>query len=93
MEGSSVLLECLLSGVKVENSVKWLRDGSEVAYESAATNLSHNSRYDVDTEDHKLAIAEVSLDDEGIYDCAMFKGEMEFVIKAKRRYKLTVQGL
>lgn len=91
-KGGAVLsLECGLSGVKDENPVKWLKDGSEVAYESL-TNSSHNARYAVDSEDYKLTIAEVSSDDDGIYDCAMYNERREFVIKSKRRYNLTVQG-
>lgn len=90
-EGSRLSLECQLMGVKDGNSVKWLKDGSEVAYESF-TNSSHNSHYAVDSEDYKLTIAEVALKDVGIYDCAMYNERSEFVIKSKRRYKLSVQG-
>lgn len=85
------MLECELSSVKDENTVRWLKDGSEVAYESF-TNSSHKSRHAVDSEDYKLTIAEVSLDDDGIYDCAMYNERREFVIKSKRRYNLTVKG-
>lgn len=88
VEGSSISLECELAAVKNENSVKWLKDGGEVASEGL-NRSSHKSRYDVDLEDYKLTIAEVVLDDEGIYDCAMYK-RGEFVIKSKRRFKLTV---
>lgn len=87
-----MFLECELSDVKDENFVKWLKDGSEVAHESMFTNSSHKSRYNVDSEDYKLTIDEVSLDDEGIYDCAMYNERKEFVIKSKRRVRLTVQG-
>lgn len=90
-QGSSVELECQLSGVKDENYVKWLKDGTEVAYETGI-NSTQKTRYDVDTEDYKLTIAEVSSDDNGIYDCAMLNERREFVIKSKRRYKLSVQG-
>lgn len=90
-EGAPISLECELWDVKDENFVKWLKDGSEVAYESL-TNSSHKSSYDVDSEDYKLTIAEVSLDDDGVYDCAMYNERKEFVIKSKRRVKLTVQG-
>lgn len=93
-EGSSVSLECELTRVKDGNSVKWLKDGSEVAYESFTSASAHRARYSVDSEDYKLTIAEVSSDDDGIYDCAMFNERKEFVIKSKRRYNLTatVQG-
>lgn len=96
-EGSSVELECLLTGIKDENYVKWLKDGIEVAYETAI-NASRNSRFDVRSKDFKLTIAEVSPDDDGIYDCALLNERREFMIKSKRRYKLrvtqqaTVQG-
>lgn len=90
-EAASISIECELSGVKDENLVKWLKDGNEVAYESL-TNSSHKSRYDVDLGDYKLTIAEVSLEDKGIYDCAMYNERKEFIIKSKRRVKLTVQG-
>lgn len=92
-EGSSVSLECELTRVKDGNSVKWLRDGSEVAYESFTSASWHRARYSVDSEDYKLTIAEVSLDDDGIYDCAMFNERKEFVIKSKRRFNLTVQSV
>lgn len=91
-EGSSVSLECELTRVKDGNSVKWLKDGSEVAYESFTSASAHRASYSVDSEDYKLTIAEVSLDDDGIYDCAMFNERKEFVIKSKWRYKLAVQG-
>lgn len=86
-EGSSVELECLLTGVKDENYVKWLFNGIEVV-----VNASQNSRYDVNSEDFKLTIAEVSPDDDGTYDCALLNERREFVIKSKRRFNLTVQG-
>lgn len=92
-EGSSVFLECLLTGIKDENIVKWLKNGIavEVASETAA-NSSQSSRYDVSLEDFKLTIAEVSPNDDGIYDCALLNERREFIIKSKRRYKLSVQG-
>lgn len=90
-EGSSVYLECQLMGMKNEFSVKWLKDGSEVAYESAA-NTSRKSRYNVDDEDFELTIAEVTHADDGVYDCVMVNERQEFLIKAKRRYKLSVNG-
>lgn len=77
--------------MKDENYVKWLKDGTEVAYEIVA-NSSQKSRYKVDSEDFKLTIVEVSSVDDGIYDCAMMNSHQEFVIKSKRRYKLSVQG-
>lgn len=77
--------------VKDEDFVKWLKDGSEVTHESAA-NSSHKSHFYVDSEDYKLTIAAVILDDAGIYDCAMYNERQEFVIKSKRRYKIAVQG-
>lgn len=90
-EGSSISLECQLSGVKDESIVKWLKDGNEVAYESLA-NSSHKSRYYVDSEDYKLTIAEVASVDDGIYDCAMYNERREFIIKSRLRYKLVVAG-
>lgn len=90
-EGSSAVLDCQLAKVEDENSVKWLKDGDEVALVS---NSTQKSRYDVDATDYSLTIAEVALDDGGIYDCAMFnKKSKEFVIKAKQRYQLAVHGL
>lgn len=77
--------------MKDENVVKWLKDGSEVAYESQA-NSSYNSRYRVDSEDYKLTIAEAAIDDNGIYDCAMYNDRQEFIIKSRLRYKLAVAG-
>lgn len=91
-EGSTVELDCRLSEVKDANSVKWLKDGKEVAHDSTAANTTHNTRYDVDAEDYRLTIAEVALADDGIYDCSMFNERGEFVIKSRRRYKLSVQG-
>lgn len=90
-EGATISLECELSDVKDDHYVKWLKDGSEVAYESF-TNSSRKSRYDVDIEDYKLTIGEVTLENEGVYDCAMYNERKEFVIKSKRRVRLTVQG-
>lgn len=90
-EGSSATLDCQLEKVEDENSVKWLKDGGEVALVS---NSTQKSRYDVDATDYSLTIAEVALDDGGIYDCAMFNTRSkEFVIKAKQRYQLAVHGL
>lgn len=77
--------------MKDENIVKWLRDGSEVAHESL-TNSSYKSRYHVDTEDYKLTIAEVSLVDDGVYDCAIYNERREFIIKSSLRYILAVAG-
>lgn len=91
-EGASIYLECQLSGLKGEHSVKWLKDGSEVAYESAANISSKNAHY-VDEGDNSLTMAQVTLADDGVYDCAMYNERQEFVIKAKRRYKLRVHGL
>lgn len=79
--------------MKDENYVKWLKDGTEVAYETSSNASSQKtSRYAVDSEDYKLTIVEVSPVDDGIYDCAMLNERREFVIKSKRRYKLSVQG-
>jgi hypothetical protein len=89
-EGSSVEFECLLSGIKDGNYVKWLKDGIEVA--SGAVVNASNPRFDVNSEDFKLTIAEVSPDDDGIYDCALLNERREFIIKSKRRYRLAVQG-
>lgn len=77
--------------MKDENSIKWLKDGKEVAHEMVANN-SHKSRFRVDSVDYKLAIAQVTTDDDGVYDCAMYNERREFVIKAERRYKLAVRG-
>ena len=90
-EGSSVQLKCALVDIKEDSTIKWLKNGAEVAYEST-TNSSHKSRYDVDFEDYRLTISEVSLEDDGVYDCAMYNERQEFVIKSKRRFKLAVQG-
>jgi Immunoglobulin I-set domain len=90
-EGTSIELECQLSGLKDENYVKWLKDGTEVAYETVA-NSSQKLRFDVDSEDYKLTISDLSPTDDGTYDCAMLNERREFVIKSKRRYKLLVQG-
>jgi Immunoglobulin I-set domain len=89
-EGSSIELECQLSGLKDENYVKWLKDGSEVAQETVA-NTTRKPRLDVDSEDYKLTISRVSSDDEGIYDCAMLNERREFVIKSKLRYNILVE--
>lgn len=91
-EGSSIALECNLSGVKDENIVKWLKDGSEVAYESLARNSLNKSRHRVDSEDYKLTISEVASVDDGIYDCALYNERREFIIKSRLRYKLAVAG-
>lgn len=82
-EGSSAELECELSTVKDDNSVKWLKDGSEVM---------NKSRFAVDSEDFRLTIAEVTSDDEGVYDCSEYRESGAFVIKSQRRFKLSVQG-
>lgn len=58
----------------------------------AVVNDSQSSRYDVDLETFQLKIAEVSTEDDGIYDCALLNERREFIIKSKRRYRLTVQG-
>lgn len=63
-----------------------------MAHDAAAANSTHKSRYDVDSEDYRLTIAEVAQEDDGIYDCSMFNERGEFVIKSRRRYKLSVQG-
>jgi Immunoglobulin I-set domain len=89
VEGSSISLECKLAAVKEENFVKWLKDGGEVTSE-VLNSSSYKIRFNVDSEDYKLTIAEVTLDDEGIYDCAMYGKRGEFVIKSKRRFRLTV---
>jgi hypothetical protein len=82
---ASIALECGLSEVKDDNIVKWLKDGSEVDFDSA--------RYIVDTRDFfKLTISPVHAEDEGIYDCAMFNEQKRFLIKSKMRFKLSVQG-
>jgi Immunoglobulin I-set domain len=86
VEGSSVSLECELAAVKDEHSVKWLKDGGEVAL----NNSSYKPRYGVDAKDYKLTIGEVALEDEGVYDCVVYSKRGEFVIKSKRRFKLTV---
>jgi Immunoglobulin I-set domain len=80
--------------VKDENYVKWLKDGAEVAHETASNSSQTTSKFhfDVDSEDYKLTIEKVSSDDDGVYDCAMLNERREFVIKSKRRYKLSVQG-
>lgn len=86
VEGSSISLECELAAVKEENFVKWLKDGGEVALNSS----SQKPRFNVDSEDYKLTIDGVVLDDEGIYDCAMYGKQGEFMIKSKRRFRLTI---
>jgi hypothetical protein len=90
-EGTSIELDCQLSGLKDENYVKWLKDGTEVAYETVA-NSSQKLRFDVDSEDYKLTISHLSPADDGTYDCAMLNERREFIIKSKRRFKLVVQG-
>lgn len=77
--------------VKDGNNVKWLKDGTEVAYDSVVNSTSP-PRYDVESEDYQLTIGEVSLDDAGVYDCAMYNERGEFVIKSKQRYKIAVLG-
>lgn len=62
-----------------------------MAHESTA-NSSHKSRYDVDSEDYRLTIGDVSPADDGIYDCVMYNEREEFIIKSKKRFKLAVQG-
>lgn len=90
-QGSSVELECVLTEIKDGNYVKWLKDGIEVA-SGAFVNDSQSSRFDVNSESFLLKIAEVSPNDDGIYDCALLNERREFIIKSRRRYRLSVQG-
>jgi hypothetical protein len=79
-----------LGDVNEQSSVKWMKDGSKVLSEH---DDDARRRIKVDSTKHfLLTIVQVSTDDAGVYDCALFGEQDQFKFKSARRYRLIVDG-
>lgn len=59
--------------------------------DNITNNDSKDLKYQIDPSSHKLTIASINSNDEGIYDCAIYHKD-EFIIKAKKRFDLQIKG-
>ena len=90
-------MDCKIADVKQGYSIRWLKDGKELANEQfdlklTNTTQSKSLKYSIDPVNYKLTIVTAMFNDEGIYDCAMFNDKDEFIIKSKQRYSLQIKG-
>lgn len=96
-ESTPVTMECKIADVKQDYSIRWLKDGKELANEQFDLKLTNTTqsktlKYSIDPVNYKLTIVSAMFNDEGIYDCAMFNDKDEFIIKSKQRYSLQIKG-